>query len=1420
MKASLEALLAANPFPGLRSFEPEEADRFFGRESQIEALLLRLSQVPLVAVSGASGCGKSSLVKAGLLNELKRRHEQDDEAEWRAVVMRPGIQPLQNLAAGLADCLPASESANGESAAAQASPAAEGSNDQAMAPGAAVGAAVGASLASVVPEELSPAARRVASICGQLRMGGMALVELVRRSHLPPGVRLLVVVDQFEELFRFKRMANTEEASAFVKLLLQAVGDPASRIRVVLTMRSDTLGGCADFPGLPEAVSAGGYLVPRLTRQQRKDAIVKPIEWRGAQIAPRLVQRLLNDVSSDFDDLPVMQHALSRTWRHWAQACQGSRPIDLIDYEKIGEAVEALSRHADEARLSLGPLGEPGGAVERVFRALTERMAEGTEVRRPIELGQLCAICKRGPAGEAEVLAVVERYRQSDTAFLVPGGSQALDAHAIIDISHESLIRQWQRLRDWVVAEAEAKATLLRLVGDARAHAQANGELWHGRSLERARAWQQRNHPNAAWVRLCMGGTEEEAVAAFHLVQSFLDKSAAVQEKERRKSRRMLWGLRGLAALVTGVSVLAALYGQVLHSQALSREWGAKAILQIVQDPARSAALALAALEKDGNNERAEFAFRRAMAALEVAGAELIVDFEKPVIETRYSPDRKHLLVASEDMIWILDDGRLMDAAERGELSVLRADQLGALKRQLPEPLGKLAKAWLLDDGRVLVLNSKGLLRLLEPDGRLSAQLFCAEGAVSWAVALNPDKPEFTASCVSAEWKSELVRWTLGQPGRPAQPQRLQSPISSNPSTALAYSSDGEWLAAGDSAGQVQVWRQGAGSEQAWIHGAERAPVGLLRHGAAINDLSFSKSRPELLASAGDDGFARVWRLDLQRGKLAGADVAQAAHHLRHERSVSQVQFLDRAGDKNLLLTVSDWRVNLWSNEQQHEERRHDDWVTLLDASARDGELLVSASADGTARVWSSRSIVPLTTLRGHTSSITHALLHEWGAADQQGSADPQGARRVLTSSLDGTLRIWRLNPPTLLLASKRPQNGFALSPAGSLDMGADRLLMICGESGSHADSAAAGDQSPCMFSALSGSAARTALDSASDNAVASEHFLAHAAKSVDAAARNALSISHTTYGARFSADGKLAMVFSQEYNLYADRQLWLLDIDKNGAAIAAPAWLSRSATAYFDSQRPEFALLDPNGQVSLWPNKVLTESADEAPAAAKLQELSCGATACTNLALSPDGKLIAAAAGNLVMLWSRAAGKAQLLATLDRHQGDLRDLNFSPDSRRLVTASVDRTARVWDVSDLKADPSPPSRELGGGHSSSVSSADFSPDGQFVVTAGADGSIRVWDANTGQEKAALLGRHRGKINMAAFHPDGRQIISVGDDGNALLTPCSACVQALPDLKQRAKQQLHLTTDDQAWLKENTSSRLRDSLRLGGLGSRP
>ncbi|RQO58456.1 hypothetical protein DBR47_12135 [Paucibacter sp. KBW04] len=1384
---ALQRLLAANPFPGLRSFEPTEADRFFGREGQIQALLERLAQQPLVAVSGASGCGKSSLVKAGLLNELKRRHLEEDEAEWRAVLMRPGIQPIAALASALAPVLEPGLDPNP----ADCAPS---------------------------PDELSPAERRQASLYGQLRLGGMALVELVRRAQLPPGVRVLVVVDQFEEIFRFKRMADAEEASAFVKLLLHAVEEAGSRIRVVLTLRSDTLGGCADFPGLAEAVSAGGYLVPRLNRQQRKDAIIKPVALRGAQIAPRLVQRLLSDVSSDFDDLPVMQHALSRSWQHWARDCAGSRPIDLQDYEAVGGAQDALSRHADEALDSLGPLGHAGGAVERVFRALTERMAEGTEVRRPIELAQLCAICADpgpGPSrgrmlrklvdsdvaagatiGEAEVLAVIERYRRSDTAFLLPAADQVLQANSVIDISHESLIRQWTRLRAWVLAEAEAKAALLRLVADARAQQEANGELWHGRSLERARDWLQRNRPNPAWVRLCTGGSEAEALERFQMVKAFLDKSAEAQDKEKRRSQGMLWSLRGLALLVTGVSLAAALNGKALHEQALSREWGARALLQITQDPARSAALALEAVNKDGGNERGEFALRRAMAALELAHTERIVDFPEPLLDARYSPDRKRVLVAGERQLWVFEDEALLAAAAAGASS--KPEELQALHVKLPEQLGKLGQAWLLDDGRIVVMSLRGEVLLLDAKGAVQGQDLCATGSVAWVLALNPKWPELALSCVNADGSSVLSRWDLGGPGAQPQQQRLQSG-SDFPVTALVYTPDGRFFASGDSAGQLMVWRRDQVDGPAWIGGQSQQKSGAKRaspsfgHSAAINELVFSSSQAGLLASAGDDGYARVWHLDLAAGSLAGGEAG--LHQMHHERSVSRLRFLDRGDDKNLLLTVSDWRVNLWSHEKRHDERRHDDWVNTLDVSAVDGELLVASSQDGTARVWSSRSTVALAQLRGHTNLITRALLNE-----------RRGEHRVITSSLDGSLRIWRLNVPHLLMASKRPQISFALTPPGVKALGSERLIMLCGETGSEAGA----DSAACAFSTLSGR-----VGEGLEEGVASEHFAMKRSARQQAAQEQAGlgNISHTTDTANFSADGMQALVFSRQYNIYSERQLWTFSLEGEGQSKLAPAWMQGSQMALFDPTQAQLALLDKEGGLKFWPSAALAQQGSEAPGR-PLLAFKCGDSSCVGLALSPDGRWIATAEGGVARLWDRQHGGREL-ARLDRHQGDLRDIAFSPDSQMLVTASADRTARVWDLSPLlkqAADAPPrqdlPSRLLGGGHSSSLSSAAFSPDNASVVTAGADGSIRVWDSRSGFERAALLGRHRGKVNQAAFHPNGRSIISVGDDGTALISPCEACVLPLAELKARAAQQLQLTEDDKNWLAEVTNRKLR------------
>ncbi len=145
-----------------------------------------------------------------------------------------------------------------------------------------------------------------------LRISKRGLIDVCARARLP-GVNLLLVVDQFEELFRFQTLdasaERREESGAFVNLLLETKRQSAIPIFVVLTMRSDFLGNCAEFSGLPEAINEGQYLVPRMSREERRAAINGPIKVGGAEISPVLLTRLVNDVGDNPDQLSILQHA-------------------------------------------------------------------------------------------------------------------------------------------------------------------------------------------------------------------------------------------------------------------------------------------------------------------------------------------------------------------------------------------------------------------------------------------------------------------------------------------------------------------------------------------------------------------------------------------------------------------------------------------------------------------------------------------------------------------------------------------------------------------------------------------------------------------------------------------------------------------------------------------------------------------------------------------------------------------------------------------------------------------------------------------------------------------------------------------------------------------------------------------------------
>ncbi len=504
----MDPTLPANPFPGLRPFEADEDHLFFGREKEIAELLQRLGSHRFLSVTGTSGCGKSSLVRSGLIPALHSGVMARAGSGWRIAVLRPGEDPIGHLAAALDS-------------------------------------------ADVLGEYGELASTSRVLLEATLRRGSLGVVDAVRQARLPPRENLLVVVDQFEELFRFRRAddeRSRDEAVAFVKLLLEATAQRVLPIYVVLTMRSDFIGDCMRYPGLPEAVNEGQYLVPRMTRDGMRLAITGPVAVAGQTIAPRLVLRLLNDSGDEQDELPLVQHALMRTWDHWAAHGVRDVPLDLADYEAIGTLKHALSNHAEEAYAEAAAFSGQGLA-ERLFRALTDTFSDPRGVRRPTSVADLAAICE---ASESDVVRVVDLFRRPGRSFLMPPADVPLLPHVIVDLSHESLMRGWTRLITWAQQERAAIALYVRLAREASWHEEGAAGLWDDPELELGVRWRREHHPTAAWAR--------RYDDSFERAMRFL----AVSEKERDRRRaerhaarwRRLVLARSLAALMLLVSLV------------------------------------------------------------------------------------------------------------------------------------------------------------------------------------------------------------------------------------------------------------------------------------------------------------------------------------------------------------------------------------------------------------------------------------------------------------------------------------------------------------------------------------------------------------------------------------------------------------------------------------------------------------------------------------------------------------------------------------------------------------------------------------------------------------------------------------------------------------------------------------------------
>jgi tetratricopeptide (TPR) repeat protein len=503
------------PYPGLRAFRREETDLFFGREECTNAMVDRLAATRFLAVLGSSGTGKSSLVRTGLLDALELGLMAKAGSRWKIVDFRPGGSPLKNLARRLLET--------------------EG-----------------------VEENPDVAAQDVDMLRAFLARGPRAVIEWCRSGHLREGANLLLLVDQFEELFRYQDYEGREEAEAFVALLLESAREANARIYVTITMRSEYLGACALIEGLSDAINAGMFLTPRMTRENCRDAISGPAEVCNIDIEPALVNRLLNDLAnfapwdnqdgSDqldrlmrrADQLPLLQYTLNRMWQRAHERDPGKRVnLTVEDYVAIEGLSGALNAHANQIFDDLGKQRAP--VVEWVFRALTAGSTLADAVRRPTRLDDLISACGGDEAG---VRAVVDAFRAPGVNFLLPEfdpHNPKLAPDTYIDISHESLIRQWKKLSEWLGAEGRAAQQWRRLVDRF-----GTGEMLRGRELANLIAWRTETKPNAAWAKR-YGGDYPAVIA-------FLDKSQRAQSTKRIA---LIASTVAAFALITGTAIFA-----------------------------------------------------------------------------------------------------------------------------------------------------------------------------------------------------------------------------------------------------------------------------------------------------------------------------------------------------------------------------------------------------------------------------------------------------------------------------------------------------------------------------------------------------------------------------------------------------------------------------------------------------------------------------------------------------------------------------------------------------------------------------------------------------------------------------------------------------------------------------------------------
>jgi WD40 repeat protein/energy-coupling factor transporter ATP-binding protein EcfA2 len=995
-----------DPFPGLRPFGIEESHLFFGREGQSDEVLMKLADNKFVGILGASGSGKSSLMYCGLIPTLYGGFMTQAGSNWRIVVTRPGGGPVDNMAEALL------------------------SKDKTY---------------NELDEEEKLIRKTITSTV--LRSSSLGLIEAVKQLKATEDENVLILVDQFEELFRYKKLetlsSDLDESSAFVNLLLEAVHQYDAPIYIALTMRSDFIGDCAVYPDLTQMINDSHYLIPQMTRDQKRLAIEGPVAVGGGKIAPRLTQQLLNDVGDNPDALPILQHALMRTWQFWKEYKKEGEPMDLKHYNAIGTLREALSQHANEAFDSLSKREQQ--ICEAMFKALTERGTESSGIRRPTKLATIAAI---SGVNEEEVTRVVDKFREPGRTLLMPPYGVPIDSDTVVDISHESLMRIWTRLKSWLDEESRSADMYLKLAESAERFQLGRAGLWKMPDLQLALNWQEENKPTLVWG--------QRYDPAFERTLVFLETSKKAYETEQRNKellqKRALRRSRvaaiflGLAALI---SIFFVVWAQIKASEAVKATLQAEQNMELALENEAKAkqqeqkaidAAAQALIEQ----RKAQEAEKEAIKQTELAVIEKQkADVERLKAEAAQKRAQENEIKANENaetarlaQIEANENAALAKLAEANALK-LRFQAIAssmAIKSQTvegdPEQKALIARqGWLFDNeygakeynADVYAGVYHAYKELLDQDS-LTKDFNHYKGHEPGEAVRSVIYSQNGERVYSAGSDGKILSWDVAK-GRKSNKVLISNNMVNR---VVDISPDEKWLAVGSDENQILLYN---------LKSQGSAPKELTGHRGAVYDLVFLKDNKGFISVSGD----RVVRLNNYKTNVEIARVADRVkslalspdgRYLAGGNQSGSVYLWDLENEnKETLLYIKEGAaihaitfnsdgtrlaignesgdVILWDLAESKQLRKltgHRSNITDLEFNA-DNTLLASTSFDGTARLWVMEHLNDLPTVLDDHGTGRESKGWVWSVAFA-----PDG-KSLMTGAGDGIIRNWPTQP-------------------------------------------------------------------------------------------------------------------------------------------------------------------------------------------------------------------------------------------------------------------------------------------------------------------------------------------------------------------------------------------------------------------------